>query len=806
MILSLARRALGSRADRRLARYTRTAETIIGLSPRYRALSAEALIVEAQHLRERARAGTSLDDLIVPAFAMVREAAWRTLAEEHVPAQLIGGMALHDGLLVEMKTGEGKTLAATLATFLNGLSGQGVHIATPNDHLAERDAKWMRPVYAALGMNVGAITHDMDDDARRTAYAADITYGTASEFGFDFLRDNTRFAAEDTVQRGLSFALVDEADAVMIDEARVPLSLFGSLDDRSELYQSVDQIIAQLGADAYDVEDHKRRVSLTSAGTEITERALRKAGLLNASTGLFDVESISLLHHATQALRAHVLLKRDRDYVVDGGSVILVDTLTGRLMPGRRYDDGLHQALEAKEKQPIGEESRILASITFQTFLRSYDKLAGMTGTAMPDTQEYREVYGLETIAVPTHRPVVRVDDVQYHASRAAKIEAIICSIEDAKARQQPVLIGAPTVEQSEEFARELMSRGWHLHHFDSVGALPRDPTRAVAGKVFTLLNARYHAREADIIAMAGLPGAVTIATAMAGRGTDIKLGGEDATQKQRVTASGGLLVIGTQHHDHARLDEQLRGRAGRQGDPGCSIFHAALDDDLLKSASQPLSASHAEHSIQPTLIRAQLDAAQARHASAGLEQRFNLSRFDQVIDLQRRIIYDRRLTIRDEPDPLARVTSLLEETVDDLLNKFAPANGLRDDTGLDASIRAILTLAVPLRDYPDRAQLRDYISTIGKAWMQSKIEVVGRTAISEILRRIMLALLDQLWAEQSERLEHLKRIIGDRRLPPHKVLTEFRIEAFSSFEMMLREYRHEVTAHAMRLGLEKHL
>lgn len=804
MILSLARRALGSRADRRLARYTRAAETITGLSPRYRALSADARLTEAQHLRDRAQAGTSLDELIVPAFALVREGARRMLAEEHVPAQLIGGMALHDGLLVEMKTGEGKTLAATLAAFLNGLSGQGVHIATPNDYLAERDAKWMQPVYAALGMSVGTVTHDMDDDARRAAYAADITYGTASEFGFDFLRDNMKFTAENTVQRGLPFALVDEADAVMIDEARVPLSLFGPLGDRSELYQSIDQIIAQLGPGAYDFDSRKRRVSLTSAGTEIVEWALREARLLKASAGLFDVESISLLHHVIQALRAHVLLKRDRDYVVDGRTVILVDALTGRLMPGRRYDDGLHQALEAKEKQPIGEESRILASITFQTFLRSYDKLAGMTGTAMPDAREYRDVYGLDTIAVPTHRPVIRVDDAQYHANRAAKIEAIASSIEDAKAKQQPVLVGAPTVEKSEEFSRELTSRGWRQHHFDSADALPRDSTGAVAGKVFTLLNARYHAREADIIAMAGLPGAVTIATAMAGRGTDIKLGGEDSTLKQRVTASGGLLVIGTEHHDHARLDDQLRGRAGRQGDPGRSIFHAALDDDLLKDTSQPLSAPRAERSVQPAALRALLGAAQARHASTGLEQRLSLSRFDQVIDLQRRVVYDRRLTIRDEPDPLARIANLREETIDDLLDKFTPTSGLRDDSGLDASIRAILTLAVPLSEYPDRAQLRDCISTIGRAWMQSKIEVVGRTTINEILRRIMLALLDQLWAEQSERLEHLKRIIGDRRLPPHKVLTEFRIEAFSSFEMMLREYGHEVTAHAMRLGLEK--
>lgn len=799
MILSLARRAFGSRADRRLARHARTAQTIIGLAPHYRDLPADALLMDAEQLRDRARTGTSLEELIVPAFALVREAARRMLGEEHVPAQLIGGLALHHGLLVEMKTGEGKTLAATLAAFLNALSGQGVHIATPNDHLAARDAQWMQPVYASLGMSVGTITHDMDDDARRAAYAADITYGTASEFGFDYLRDNMKFAAAETVQRGLSFALVDEADAVMIDDARVPLSLFGPLGDRSALYQSVDRAAAQLGPDAYELEGHKRRVSLTAAGIETAENALRATGLLKPDVGLYDIESISLLHHVIQALRAHVLLNRDRDYVVSDGAVVLIDAMTGRLMPGRRYDDGLHQALEAKERQAIGEESRILASITFQTFLRSYDKLAGMTGTALQDAQEYRDVYGLDTIAIAPHRPVIRVDDVQHHASHTDKIAAVMRAVEDANANQQPVLVGAPTVEQSEALARELTSRGWRQHDFDQDNTPPRNETGAVSGKVFTLLNARYHAREADIIAMAGLPGAVTIATAMAGRGTDIKLGGGVPALRRQVAASGGLLVIGTEHHDHARLDDQLRGRAGRQGDPGRSVFHAAPDDELLKSAQNALN-----RDIDRADLPHRIEATQSLNARASSEQRFSLSRFDQVIDLQRRVVYDRRQSIRDESSPLARIAGLREETIDDLLNKLAPVKGPRDDASLDASIRAILTLAIPPTDYPDRTDLRARISIVAEQWMQAKIDTVGPQAIGDILRRIMLALLDQLWAEQSERLEHLKRIIGDRRLPPHKVLTEFRIEAFNSFELMLRDYRHEVTAHAMRLGLSK--
>jgi preprotein translocase subunit SecA len=807
MIPSLARRAFGSRADRRLARYARTASAIIDAAPRLKTLSAEQLLAEAASLREQAKAGTLLDGLIVPAFALVREAARRTLGEEHVPAQLIGGLALHDGKLVEMKTGEGKTLAATSAAFLNALTGGGVHIATPNDHLAGRDAAWMRPVYAALGSSVGAIAHDMDDDARRQAYAADITYGTASEFGFDYLRDNMKFDAADTVQRGLCFALVDEADAVMIDEARVPLSLFGPLGDQSALYQAIDRIVAPLRPEHYDLETGKRRVSLSSTGIDIVETALHDIGLLKPRTNLFDVAAISLLHHVTQSLRAHVLLKRDRDYVVHDDAVVIVDGLTGRLMPGRRYDDGLHQALEAKEGQPIGEESRILASITFQTFLRSYDKLAGMTGTATQDAHEYREIYGLDTLSVPPHRPVVRIDETHYHASGSDKIAAVLRTIEDAKARQQPVLVGTPSVERSEAFAEQLTSRGWRQHDVGNDGDLPRTDDGSVAGKVFTVLNARYHAREAEIIAMAGLPGAVTIATAMAGRGTDIRLGGGalDEMQKARVAAAGGLLVIGTEHHDHARLDDQLRGRAGRQGDPGRSSFHASPDDQLVREQRDKLHAASAGNTpVGPDQTERLVSLAQSRHAATSLEQRLALSRFDQVIDLQRRLLYDRRLSIRDEPDPLTLTDRLREETIDDLMATFAPARGPWDVARLDAAIRAILTLAVAVSDFSDRSMLRAHISDLASQWMNGKTAAAGRHAIGDVLRRIMLALIDQLWAEQSERLEHLKRMIGDRRLPAHKVLTEFRIEAFASFDLMLRDYRHEVTAHAMRLGLER--
>jgi preprotein translocase subunit SecA len=798
MIRSLAKRALNFRADRRLDRYLRTADAVIEFSARHRALSAEGLRAEADALRKHGAAAT--DDLVVPAFALVREAARRSLDEEHVREQIVAGLALHEGALVEMKTGEGKTLAATLAAFLNSLAGRPVHVATPNDHLAGRDADWMRPLYEALGTTVGAIRHDMDDDARRTAYAADVTYGPASEFGFDFLRDNMRFAKGELVQRGLAFALIDEADAIMIDEARVPLSLFGPLGDQSAHYQLIDRIVATLDQRHYDTEPGRRRVALNDAGATAVEQALRQAGLLKQDASLYDTGAIVLLHHVTQALRAHALLKRDRDYVVHDGAVIIVDGLTGRLMPGRRYDDGLHQALEAKEGQPIAEESRILASIPFQTFLCAYDKLSGMTGTAAADADEYRDVYGLETVIVPTHRPGARIDATIVHASRAEKLEAILGLVEDARARQQPVLIGTPTIERSETLAKLLKARGWQQHDFSAGAPLPRDSDGAVAGKIFAVLNARYHAREAQIIAEAGLPGAVTIATAMAGRGTDIRLGGQakDEHAAARVRATGGLLVIGTEPHDHARLDDQLRGRAGRQGDVGRTSFHLAPDDDLIREGMvSPLQSAHADLATTVRIV-------QARHAARSFEERLSLARFDRVVDLQRRALLSQRTSIRDGAAPLDLVRQFREATIDDLMARFMPVDAALDAQGLDASVRAILTLAIDIDAFADRDALRDHISTTAEQWMAQKIATFGLDAIGEALRRVMLALIDQLWAEQLERLDHLRCAIGDRRLPRHRLLADFRIEAFASFEVMLKDLRHEVTAHAMRLGIRR--
>ncbi|MGN6309129.1 MAG: preprotein translocase subunit SecA [Xanthobacteraceae bacterium] len=801
MILRLARRALGFPARRKLAQYEATVRQILALDASYRQLTDTALRERVDELRQRAQAGITLDDIKVDAFALVREAARRALNEHPVPAQLIGALALHDGHIAEMKTGEGKTLTATLVCALNALPGNGVHVATPNEYLAERDATWMRPVYELLGLSVGVITQEMDDDVKREAYRCDITYGVASEFGFDYLRDNMKFTTAETVQRDHAFALIDEADATLIDEATMPLALFGPLGDHAGFYQAIDTVIAKLQPAHYDI-DHRRRVALTEAGYSEVERGLRQHGLLKADATLHEIASISLLHHVVQALRAYVVLARDRDYVVYDGQVTIVDTLTGRPMPGRRYDEGLHQALEAKEGCAIGEETRTLAATTFQTYFRRYAKLAGMTGTALPDASEYREIYGLDVIVIPTHRPLIRMDESVLHATAADKRAAILREIESAHARGQPVLIGAPSIERSEALAAMLADNGWRQH------GEPEDD--AVSTKSFALLNAKHHAREAHIIARAGAPGAVTIATAMAGRGTDIRLGGDHADEatRARVIAAGGLLVIGSTHHEQERLDQQLRGRAARQGDPGRSIVLASLEDEFLTTAAIRVPTATQGNPVTSNVAKRLIRAAQARHETRSLDRRLGLLRFDAIIQSQYDTLYDMRRDIRDSADPFVLVQRFRHETVDDLIARFAPPDASWDIAGLDHAIRSILTLAVDLSPPSARRalgseNLKQTICAIADHWMDGKAASIGEALLGDILRRLMMALIDQLWSEQFERLEHLKRRIGDRRLPPHKVAAEFQYEAFGLFERAVMDFRHDVTAHAMRVGIK---
>ena len=614
MIGALARKLFGSANERRIKGYLPRVEQINALEDELVKLSDEALRARTEDLKRQVTEGASLDDVLVPAFATVREAAKRTLGQRHFDVQLIGGMVLHEGNIAEMKTGEGKTLVATLPVYLNALSGRGVHVVTVNDYLAKRDSEWMGQIYTFLGLKVGVIVHGLDDEQRKKAYDCDVTYGTNNELGFDYLRDNMKYRMEDMVQRGHIFAIVDEVNSILIDESRTPLIISGPLDDRSEFYNTIDTYIPALEKTDYEVDEKQRSVSLTEAGMEKLEQTLRTAGLLKTES-LYDVENVSVVHHVNQALRAHKLFHRDKDYIVRNGEVVIIDEFTGRMMPGRRYSEGLHQALEAKERQPIQPENQTLASITFQNYFRMYEKLAGMTGTAATEADEFLDIYNLEVLEIPTNLPVTRVDDDdEVYRTGAEKYRSVVALIDDCKARAQPVLVGTTSIEKSEQLAEMLRQQGWEQHDFtdpNAFSALYSGDDGASKSKVFAILNARYHEQEAYIIAQAGVPGAITIATNMAGRGTDIQLGGNPemrvkhelqdlpegpereariadirqqvARLKDKAIQAGGMFVLGTERHESRRIDNQLRGRSGRQGDPGHSKFFLSLEDDLMR-------------------------------------------------------------------------------------------------------------------------------------------------------------------------------------------------------------------------------
>ena len=613
MIGALARKIFGTANDRRLKTYAPKVKAINALEPQIAALSDEALRARTDEFRQQIAAGASLDDLLVPAFATVREAARRTLGQRHFDVQLIGGMVLHEGAIAEMRTGEGKTLVATLAVYLNALSGKGVHVVTVNDYLAKRDSEWMGQVYRFLGLTVGVVVHEVDDAGRAAAYACDITYGTNNEFGFDYLRDNMKYEFSQMVQRGHNFAIVDEVDSILIDEARTPLIISGPVDDKSDLYNTIDRLIPKLSSDDYELDEKQRTVHLTDAGNEHMEKLLGEVGALTEGA-LYEAHNVTLVHHVNQALRAHKLFQKDKDYIVRKGDVVIIDEFTGRMMPGRRYSEGLHQALEAKERVQVQPENVTLASITFQNYFRLYDKLAGMTGTAATEANEFAEIYRLDVVEIPTNRVVQRVDDDdEVYRTSKEKLAAIAAEVETANARLQPLLVGTTSIEKSEQLADFLVSQGYRMIDFTDPSALSKLYEAARAGKtskLFAVLNARFHEQEAYIVAEAGVPGAITIATNMAGRGTDIQLGGnvemrvaqecagldgaarearereireEIARFREQALAAGGLYIIGTERHESRRIDNQLRGRAGRQGDPGRSRFFLSLQDDLMR-------------------------------------------------------------------------------------------------------------------------------------------------------------------------------------------------------------------------------
>ena len=823
MIGALAKRLFGTANDRTLKRLDSDVAAINALEPELEALDDAALQARTAAFRKRLADGETVDSLLIEAFATVREAAKRTLGQRHFDVQLRGGMVLHQGKIAEMKTGEGKTLVGTLPVYLNALSGKGVHVVTVNDYLARRDAAWMGQVYQFLGLSVGCIVHGLDDDARRQQYACDVTYGTNNEFGFDYLRDNMKFRLEDMVQRDFHFAIVDEVDSILIDEARTPLIISGPAETSSDLYVRIDAFLPSLRPEHFEKDEKAKAVTLTDAGVEHMEQVVREAGIIIDGT-LYDIANISVLHHINQALRAHQMFERDKDYMVRDGKVIIIDEFTGRAMEGRRYSEGLHQALEAKEGVEVQLENQTLASITFQNYFRAYDKLAGMTGTAMTEAGEFEEIYSLEVVDVPTNVDVTRKDqDDEVYRTLREKNEAILTEIADCHARKQPVLVGTVSIEKSEELSALLNAKG-------------------VPHKV---LNARYHEQEAMIIAQAGQPGGVTIATNMAGRGTDIQLGGNvelmaqercgsitDEAERARIFAevqaeverdkeivkqAGGLYVVGTERHESRRIDNQLRGRAGRQGDPGGSKFFVSLEDDLMRifgsermdGVLRRLGLKEGEAIVHSWINKA-LEKAQQKVEARNFEIRKNLLKFDDVMNDQRRVIYDQRREIMRAEEVQETVADMRDQVLDSLVSTHMPEKALPDqwETGaLHEETLRIFGLDLPIHDWAKEEGIADeeIRARIAKAVDQKLAEKAANWG-PELMRMaeksVLLQLLDQYWKDHLLQLDHLRQGIGLRAYAQKDPLNEYKSEAFELFEGMLARLREAVIGALSHLEL----
>jgi preprotein translocase subunit SecA len=869
MIGALARKFFGSANDRRIKSYQSRVDAINALELELEALSDEALKARTAAFRKELDEGKTLDDILVPAFATVREAAKRTLGQRHFDVQLIGGMVLHEGDIAEMKTGEGKTLVATLAVYLNALAGRGVHVVTVNDYLARRDAAWMGQIYSFLGMTTGVIVHGLDDNERKQAYGCDITYGTNNEYGFDYLRDNMKYRLEDMVQRGHYFAIVDEVDSILIDEARTPLIISGPLDDRSDFYNTIDTFFPKLAKSDYDVDEKQRTVTLTEVGMEKIETLLRDADQLKGDS-LYDVENVSVVHHINQALRAHTLFTRDKDYIVRDGEVIIIDEFTGRMMPGRRYSEGLHQALEAKEHQPVQPENQTLASITFQNYFRMYEKLAGMTGTAATEADELFDIYKLEVVEIPTNLPVARLDeDDEVYRTQKEKYAAILAEIERANARLQPVLVGTASIEKSEVLAEYLKKNGYKQIDFGNHGALEKLYAAARAGKpakLFAVLNARFHEQEAYIVAEAGVPGAITIATNMAGRGTDIKLGGslemriaqetigivDEAEKNARIeqikadverfreivlkaeetietepakggkpgktlAKPGGLYIVGSERHESRRIDNQLRGRSGRQGDPGRSKFFLSLEDDLMRifgsdrldSVLQRLGLQEGEAIIHPWINKA-LEKAQQKVEARNFDIRKNLLKFDNVQNDQRKVIFDQRVDLMKDESVAETVADMRHAYVEDVVAKHVPEHAYAeqwDVAGLKDELKRVLDIDLPVDQWAREEGIADeeLLSRIENRvdeHMAAKVGQWGADVMRYVEKTVLLQTLDQLWREHLIMLDHLRQVIGLRGYGQRDPLQEYKSEAFSLFESMIAHLREAVSAQLMRVEI----
>ena len=847
MLTAVARKLFGSSNDRRVRKYQPRVQEISELEPELVALSDEQLRARTEEFKKQAAEGTSLDDLLVPAFATVREAAKRAIGQRHFDMQMIGGMILHEGHISEMKTGEGKTLVATLPVYLNAIAGRGVHVVTVNDYLASRDSEWMGQIYKFLGLTVGNIVHGMDDEQRKKAYDCDVTYGTNNELGFDYLRDNMKYRLEDMVQRGHTYAIVDEVDSILIDEARTPLIISGPLDDRSEFYNTIDKYLPDLEKTDYEVDEKQRTVALTEAGMEKMEQRLRDAGQLKTNS-LYDVENVSVVHHINQALRAHKLFQRDKDYIVRNDEVVIIDEFTGRMMPGRRYSEGLHQALEAKEHQPIQPENQTLASITFQNYFRMYEKLAGMTGTALTEADEFMDIYNLEVIEVPTNLPMIRDDqDDEVYRTNVEKYRAIIALLEDCKVRGQPVLVGTTSIEKSESLAELLRKEGWEQHDFtdpNAFAALYSGDEGAKKTKVFAILNARYHEQEAYIVSQAGVPGAITIATNMAGRGTDIQLGGnadmrirqelkdkegaerdariaeireQVARLKLKALAAGGLFVLGTERHESRRIDNQLRGRSGRQGDPGRSKFFLSLEDDLMRIFGSDkldgmltkLGLKEGEAIVHPWINKA-LEKAQQKVEARNFDIRKNILKFDNVMNDQRKVIFEQRVEWMQDTVVAEIVADMRFAVIDSLVSKHVPENAYPeqwDVAGLKDELKRVLSLDIPVDQWAKEEGIADEellarVERMADEHMAAKVAQWGPDVVRYVEKSILLQTLDHLWREHLVMLEHLRQVIGLRGYGQRDPLNEYKTEAFNLFEAMGDQLREAVTAQLMRVEI----
>ena len=815
MIGGMLKRFFGSANDRMLNRLKSEIEAINALEAEIQNLSDDALRSRTTKFRERIDSGETLDDIMVEAFAIVREAAVRTLGQRHFDVQLLGGMVLHQSKIAEMRTGEGKTLVATLPVYLNALMGRGVHVITVNDFLAQRDARWMGQIYEFLGLTVGCIVHGLDDNERREQYACDVTYGTNNEFGFDYLRDNMKFSLDEMVQREFNFAIVDEVDSILIDEARTPLIISGPTEETTDMYIQVDKLMPKLVPEDYEKDEKQRTVTLTEDGTQHIEDLLEESEIL-PSGSLYDIQNISIVHHANQALRAHTLFSRDTDYIVKDGKVIIIDEFTGRMMEGRRYSDGLHQALEAKEGVEVQTENQTLASITFQNYFRLYPKLGGMTGTAMTEAAEFGEIYNLEVVDMPTNMPMIRRDeDDEIYRTQGEKHNAILDQIAECHERGQPVLVGTVSIEKSEELSALLKKRG--MKH--------------------EVLNARHHEREAHIIADAGMPHAITIATNMAGRGTDIQLGGNlemrlwrkledvtDAAEIERHTAaitadieenreivkkSGGLYVLETERHESRRIDNQLRGRSGRQGDPGASKFFLSLDDDLMRifgsermdGMLKKLGLEEGEAIVHSWINKA-LEKAQQKVEARNFDIRKQLLRFDDVMNDQRKVIYEQRKDLMRAEDVADTIIDMRHEVIEDMVARCVPSDAMSEQWDLDGLHKEclqLLSLDLPISDWAKEEGIADEeilerLTNLADRKMAEKAANHGPEIMRLAEKSLLLQILDHSWKEHLLQLDHLRQGIGLRAYAQRDPLNEYKREAFEMFEEMLRRVRNSVT------------